>query len=622
MSKYTFEQYKRIFEGAVKKYEGMEFFAGLIEKFGRPAFPSEPGDIAIIGIRHEGKEIAFRENEADDIIALIRVDEAGQPKGYEYVGTTESGLFKKVYNPQGDFKMSPGFYFFRHGKHGKRQIPCLVQASQVMGERAKKGMPYNETDDKVWHDTEGTIHLHAGIPGKNVADYSAGCTVIAGDWGGAPWKQFYGFCTKTKLKIIPYVLVNEMDIPQFLAEGNGSGGTATIASPAAPEPPKPAPEKTLVLTAKGGTMRFDRNGFWEQYRQGLKHFGERVQEEEGPHVTNILDRAELDARIRDISQLAYMLTTARWETDRYRALYERGSDAYLSQYQGKLGNTKPGDYKRYRGTGYVHLTGRSNFRDAGRRLGVDIEGNPALAADLHWAYEIMVRGHLEGWFTKWKLGDFVGDGKNDFRNARRVINPGELDKADLGLRKSTRTKREIQCIEALDTQVKWAGMIEKCLASTLVDAQITDTPHPDDDDDVDNDEELGRELKLEPEPTGEGASVASLQTTSDSGTQSVTPIETSQTTSDEASAPTKKGGFLQASVGSVKRMNAAILGGVAAVIAGIKGFIEQNQTLSVIIILVTMGAVIWLVTWYIHVQRDLDKKRMEMAADPSKNNVR
>ncbi|MBC7932831.1 MAG: hypothetical protein H7Z38_19900 [Rubrivivax sp.] len=34
------------------------------------------------------------------------------------------------------------------------------------------------------------------------------------------------------------------------------------------------------------------------------------------------------------------------------------------------------------------------------------------------------------------------------------------------------------------------------------------------------------------------------------------------------------------------------------------------------------AAVIWLVTWYIHIQRDLDKKRMEMAADPTKNNMR
>jgi hypothetical protein len=65
---HTFEEYRRIFDGAIAKYEGQEFFAKLIEQHGRPAFPSAPRNVAIFGIRTAGKETDNRDNEADDIV--------------------------------------------------------------------------------------------------------------------------------------------------------------------------------------------------------------------------------------------------------------------------------------------------------------------------------------------------------------------------------------------------------------------------------------------------------------------------------------------------------------------------------------------------------------------------
>jgi hypothetical protein len=647
MSKYTFEQYKAIFEEAIKKYEGDAFFAGLMAKRGRPVFPVNRRDCAVICIRHEGFEVKGHDNRADDTVTLVRIDSDGLPEVWEYPGTTESGFWttQSAHNPQGDFKMSPGFYWFKHGLH-KGKNECLIQEGPVIGERFQVAQgAYIENDGRLWQIDDTSIHIHAGIndANGNVGNWSAGCTVIAGGWAGNAWKQFYKYCKMATNIPIPYVLVNESDVPALLAAGSSQQELATtsiggqiLTEVFRPTPPVP---ETPVIGASLSTARFDKNAFWSQYRAGLRRFGERVFDEEVPHVENILDRASADPRVRDLSQLAYMITTARWETDRFRAFFERGSDAYLSQYQGKLGNNQPGDYKRFKGTGYVHLTGRDNFRKAGDKIGQPLEANPKLAADPHWAYEIMVRGSLEGWFGA-KLGQFVGDGKRDFRNARRVINGGELNIADKALKLSpgARTRRQQQCVDALDAQVKWAGMIEECLRASEIQERVVLGMTPDDGMDEDEEPIFGSgsaDSQSFDDASADGGPDEPNEDTSSSvpvaagtvavgtvavGTVAADPSLTS--TSDTGSILDKPRGVVQASIGSIKRMNATIVGGVVAAVAAIRGFVEQQPIISAVIFLVAIVAIVWLVSWYIHIQRDLDKKRMELAADPSKLTVK
>ena len=246
-TKYTFEQYRSIFEEAIRKYEGDEFFARILKTHQRPLFPAAPRNCAIIGIRHEGRETKFRENTADDTIALLRVDGDGGRQVFEYTGTTESGLFNQVINPEGDFKMAPGFSYFKLGIHHGKD-PCLVQACDVVGERAKKGKGFDETDSKRWEVKE-SIHIHAGIGNvSNVAGWSAGCTVIAGGWAGKAWNEFFGHCKKASNMPIPYVLVNESDIPELLKAaqaGVATGANGANGSAAAAVAPQP-------VTADGG----------------------------------------------------------------------------------------------------------------------------------------------------------------------------------------------------------------------------------------------------------------------------------------------------------------------------------------------------------------------------------
>lgn len=64
-------------------------------------------------------------------------------------------------------------------------------------------------------------------------------------------------------------------------------------------------------------------------------------------------------------------------------------------YGGRLGNgdEASGDGFRYRGRGFIQLTGRDNYRAASRDFGVDFEGNPDLAAADQYVADLAV------WFT-------------------------------------------------------------------------------------------------------------------------------------------------------------------------------------------------------------------------------
>lgn len=131
---------------------------------------------------------------------------------------------------------------------------------------------------------------------------------------------------------------------------------------------------------------------------------------------------------------AYLLATAKHETaDTMQPITEYGGRKYFDKYDtGKLakalGNTPEadGDGFKYRGRGYVQITGRANYSKAGDWLKVDLLGNPDLALQPTIAAQILVRGCCNGWFTGKKLSDYL---PGDYINARRVVNG--TDKADL-----------------------------------------------------------------------------------------------------------------------------------------------------------------------------------------------
>lgn len=130
-----------------------------------------------------------------------------------------------------------------------------------------------------------------------------------------------------------------------------------------------------------------------------------------------------------IKHRAYILATAWHETAfTMQPIHERGQVSYFDKYEpgtkiGKdLGNTLKGDGYRFRGRGYVQLTGRRNYAKAGAALHIDLVGNPDKALEPATAAKIIVFGMSEGWFTAKKLGS------QSYVEMRRIVNG--VDKAE------------------------------------------------------------------------------------------------------------------------------------------------------------------------------------------------
>lgn len=123
-------------------------------------------------------------------------------------------------------------------------------------------------------------------------------------------------------------------------------------------------------------------------------------------------------------ELAQFLAQCAHETMDFRRMIESGPRNYFKRYEMShapttaklLGNVRPGDGTKYRGRGYIMLTGRYNYKLAGRALGLPLEDQPDLAADPDIAAKIAL----------WYWGRRVKPVVDDFSNTTAVtkqINP-------------------------------------------------------------------------------------------------------------------------------------------------------------------------------------------------------
>lgn len=148
-----------------------------------------------------------------------------------------------------------------------------------------------------------------------------------------------------------------------------------------------------------------------------------------PHEV-LLKKAAEKAGIKGQELVAFLSQCAH-ETLDFKHMKEIGGSLDFRKYDPKynpakaktLGNTKPGDGAKYKGRGYIQITGKYNYAQAGKALGLDLVNHPELVEKPEVAAKTSV------WYWKNRVAPKV-DSFKDTTSVTKTINPGlkHLDK--------------------------------------------------------------------------------------------------------------------------------------------------------------------------------------------------
>lgn len=163
---------------------------------------------------------------------------------------------------------------------------------------------------------------------------------------------------------------------------------------------------------------------------------QRIVRETGEVLTSTLAEYRIDSRLR----IAHFLAQTCHESAGFRTTEEFASG---EAYEGRadLGNDRPGDGVRYKGRGLIQLTGRANYRQVGKALGVDLEREPTRAAEPRLSLRIA----CEYW-RKRKINALCD--ADDLMRVTRAINGG-LNGLDDRRQLTTKAKTVIARIEGI-----------------------------------------------------------------------------------------------------------------------------------------------------------------------------
>ena len=131
-----------------------------------------------------------------------------------------------------------------------------------------------------------------------------------------------------------------------------------------------------------------------------------------PFLNEAMAKYEINTRLRQ----AHFIAQVAHESGCFNFLEEISDGA---DYEGRsdLGNTTTGDGIRYKGRGLIQITGRYNYNEVGKALGVDLINNPTRLAN----YDLACLSAAWWWYTN-QLNEFADI--NDMRSITTRINGG------------------------------------------------------------------------------------------------------------------------------------------------------------------------------------------------------
>ena len=139
-----------------------------------------------------------------------------------------------------------------------------------------------------------------------------------------------------------------------------------------------------------------------------------------PLILQALVQEEISHPLVQVAAASTVAVETAWT---FQPIKEYGPDSYFQKYEpgtsigDRLGNTEKGDGLRYKGRGFVQITGRANYGSVGAYLDVDLEETPDLAL------EPMTAARVLAWYFRERRVAEAAE-KAQWRRTRRLVNGG------------------------------------------------------------------------------------------------------------------------------------------------------------------------------------------------------